>query len=182
MGRPSFEGGVQTRSQRHTAPVPIFTSSSRSRDESEEPLDNNAFEEQFTQAEDQAARYPMDTFNVASTSAGSNSTGHFFPIDTDQSIGTLAKTAGELEDPNSEIGGSGGRSAKRKRSRVTPAQLAQLERTFAKDRSPTAAKRKEISEMLGMQERQTQVWFQNRRAKAKLLEQRARATRLGGHL
>ncbi|KZW02865.1 hypothetical protein EXIGLDRAFT_374945 [Exidia glandulosa HHB12029] len=58
-------------------------------------------------------------------------------------------------------------TAKRKRSRVTPEQLAHLERIFAQDRSPTAARRKEISEMLGMNERQTQIWFQNRRAKAK---------------
>ncbi|KAI0782296.1 hypothetical protein C8Q75DRAFT_703531, partial [Abortiporus biennis] len=57
---------------------------------------------------------------------------------------------------------------KRKRSRVTPEQLVHLERYFAMDRSPTAARRKEISETLGMQERQTQIWFQNRRAKAKL--------------
>lgn len=52
---------------------------------------------------------------------------------------------------------------KRKRSRVTPEQLTHLERFFAADRSPTAARRKEISELLGMQERQTQIWFQNRR-------------------
>lgn len=51
---------------------------------------------------------------------------------------------------------------KRKRSRVTPEQLAHLERFFAADRSPTAARRKEISDMLGMTERQTQIWFQNR--------------------
>ncbi|KAG8934522.1 hypothetical protein FRC00_012086 [Tulasnella sp. 408] len=51
---------------------------------------------------------------------------------------------------------SGGGS-KRKRSRVTPEQLAYLERVFAMDRSPGAAKRKEISELLGMQERQTQA-------------------------
>ncbi|KAG6370465.1 hypothetical protein JVT61DRAFT_12088 [Boletus reticuloceps] len=57
---------------------------------------------------------------------------------------------------------------KRKRSRVTPEQLVHLERFFSMDRSPTAARRKEISDMLGMQERQTQIWFQNRRAKAKL--------------
>ncbi|KAI5121235.1 hypothetical protein M0805_007242 [Coniferiporia weirii] len=59
---------------------------------------------------------------------------------------------------------------KRKRSRVTPEQLTHLERFFAADRSPTAARRREISELLGMQERQTQIWFQNRRAKAKLLD------------
>ena len=59
-------------------------------------------------------------------------------------------------------GGAPPEREKRKRSRVTPEQLAHLERLFAMDRSPTAAKRKEISEMLGMQERQTQIWFQNR--------------------
>jgi hypothetical protein len=37
-----------------------------------------------------------------------------------------------------------------------------LERFFSMDRSPTAARRKEISDLLGMQERQTQIWFQNR--------------------
>jgi len=57
---------------------------------------------------------------------------------------------------------------KRKRSRVTPEQLVHLERFFSIDRSPTAIRRKEISELLGMQERQTQIWFQNRRAKAKM--------------
>lgn len=57
---------------------------------------------------------------------------------------------------------AGSNETKRKRSRVTPEQLAHLERFFATDRSPTAAKRREISELLGMQERQTQIWFQNR--------------------
>lgn len=51
---------------------------------------------------------------------------------------------------------------KRKRSRVTPEQLVRLEQYFAKDRSPTASRRREISDILGMQERQTQIWFQNR--------------------
>ncbi|KAA1467414.1 homeobox-domain-containing protein [Dentipellis sp. KUC8613] len=66
--------------------------------------------------------------------------------------------------------GANGEREKRKRSRVTPEQLIHLERIFTTDRSPTAARRKEISDMLGMQERQTQIWFQNRRAKAKLLD------------
>ncbi|KAJ6607354.1 hypothetical protein B0H10DRAFT_1956267 [Mycena sp. CBHHK59/15] len=61
---------------------------------------------------------------------------------------------------------------KPKRSRVTPEQLVHLERFFSVERSPTASRRREISELLGMQERQTQIWFQNRntgrRAKAKL--------------
>jgi hypothetical protein len=53
---------------------------------------------------------------------------------------------------------------KRKRCRVNPQQLMRLEQIFAQERSPTAARRKEISEELGMQERQTQIWFQNRLA------------------
>ncbi|KDQ53116.1 hypothetical protein JAAARDRAFT_435587 [Jaapia argillacea MUCL 33604] len=67
-----------------------------------------------------------------------------------------------------------GEKEKRKRSRVTPEQLVHLERYFAADRIPTAAKRKEISDILGMNERQTQIWFQNRRAKAKLQDGRDR--------
>ncbi|TFK50072.1 hypothetical protein OE88DRAFT_1645817 [Heliocybe sulcata] len=65
-----------------------------------------------------------------------------------------------------------GEREKRKRSRVTQEQLVHLEQFFAEDRIPTAARRKEISEFLGMQERQTQIWFQNRRAKAKLIDTR----------
>ncbi|KAJ7219962.1 homeodomain transcription factor [Mycena pura] len=57
---------------------------------------------------------------------------------------------------------------KPKRCRVTPDQLVHLEHLFITERSPTASRRREISELLGMQERQTQIWFQNRRAKAKL--------------
>ncbi|KAF7327555.1 U1 snRNP 70K protein [Mycena kentingensis (nom. inval.)] len=61
-----------------------------------------------------------------------------------------------------------GAPEKPKRCRVTPEQLVHLERFFAAERSPTATRRREISDLLGMQERQTQIWFQNRRAKAKL--------------
>jgi regulatory protein PHO2 len=61
-----------------------------------------------------------------------------------------------------------GEKEKRKRSRVTPDQLVHLERFFSVDRSPTANRRREISELLNMQERQTQIWFQNRRANKSL--------------
>jgi regulatory protein PHO2 len=80
--------------------------------------------------------------------------------------------SGPQRTRNSPISGSKSdkekEKEKRKRSRVTPEQLVHLERFFSVDRSPTAARRREISELLGMQERQTQIWFQNRRAKAKL--------------
>jgi len=69
-----------------------------------------------------------------------------------------------LSGPQRSISTSGTKAEKekRKRSRVTPEQLIHLERYFATERSPTAARRRDISELLGMQERQTQIWFQNR--------------------
>ncbi|KAF8651001.1 hypothetical protein AX16_004987 [Volvariella volvacea WC 439] len=66
-----------------------------------------------------------------------------------------------------------GEPEKRKRHRVTPEQLVQLEHWFKyKQSSPNAEERREISQRLGMGERQTQIWFQNRRAKAKQLAQK----------
>ncbi|KAI0926380.1 hypothetical protein AcV5_008860 [Taiwanofungus camphoratus] len=86
--------------------------------------------------------------------------------------GASADPEPALQDPRSAtpspVGSTFESKEKRKRSRVTPEQLMHLERFFATDRSPTATRRKEISDLLGMNERQTQIWFQNRRAKAKL--------------
>lgn len=74
-----------------------------------------------------------------------------------------ADNDGNASAGSDSIPSSGRRSReKKKRSRVTPEQLVHLERYFTVDRSPTAARRREISDLLGMQERQTQIWFQNR--------------------
>ncbi|KAF8905000.1 hypothetical protein CPB84DRAFT_625557 [Gymnopilus junonius] len=81
--------------------------------------------------------------------------------DHDMSSGQQRKFPSMVSNVRSE-------KEKKKRSRVTPEQLVELEQFFAMDRNPPIARRKEISEQLGMQERQTQIWFQNRRAKAKL--------------
>ena len=51
---------------------------------------------------------------------------------------------------------------RRKRSRVNSEQLMKLEEFFAADNSPTSARRRDIARELGMDERQTQIWFQNR--------------------
>ncbi|KAF8322660.1 homeobox-domain-containing protein, partial [Clavulina sp. PMI_390] len=69
----------------------------------------------------------------------------------------------------------------RKRGRVNPSQLAFLERAYLADRSLDAARRRDISQKLGMDERQTQIWFQNRRAKAKLLAHRAKEAQSDVH-
>ena len=55
-----------------------------------------------------------------------------------------------------------GESSKKKRCRVTREQLEQLEILFAANMSPTIERRKEIAIALGMTDRQTQIWFQNR--------------------
>jgi regulatory protein PHO2 len=77
------------------------------------------------------------------------------------------KSEDERELVSGPIRSQSGSSAKsdkekRKRSRVTQEQLVHLERYFKADHNPTATRRREISEQLGMQERQTQIWFQNR--------------------
>ncbi|KAL1688667.1 hypothetical protein GGG16DRAFT_59368 [Schizophyllum commune] len=54
---------------------------------------------------------------------------------------------------------------KKKRQRVTSDQLAHLESIFAVEHTPTQERRRQISQALGMEEKQTKVWFQNRRAK-----------------
>ena len=51
---------------------------------------------------------------------------------------------------------------RRKRNRLTPEHLAQLETAFSKDRSPTSTERRELSKRIGMAERAVQIWFQNR--------------------
>ncbi|KAH9925536.1 uncharacterized protein B0H18DRAFT_1008884 [Fomitopsis serialis] len=104
---------------------------------------------------------------ASSTSSSAASSPHAHPDSppsegTDEPTDTTASTGIPHRDSTRDS------REKRKRSRVTPEQLTQLETFFAANRSPTAARRKEISDMLGMTERQTQIWFQNRRAKAKL--------------
>ena len=51
---------------------------------------------------------------------------------------------------------------RRKRNRITPEQLVQLEAAFSKDRSPTSTERRELSNRIGIAERAVQIWFQNR--------------------
>ncbi|RKP02953.1 hypothetical protein CXG81DRAFT_24450, partial [Caulochytrium protostelioides] len=69
-------------------------------------------------------------------------------------------------------GGSGAARTSRRRPRATPAQLALLEDTFRLNVSPRGQLRTQLAQRLGMTERSVQVWFQNRRAKAKVSERR----------
>ena len=53
------------------------------------------------------------------------------------------------------------------RKRVTPEQLAVLEREFECGMIPDLETRERLARQLGFTERRVQVWFQNRRAKMK---------------
>jgi hypothetical protein len=61
----------------------------------------------------------------------------------------------------------------KKRTRVTPTQLAILEDTFSVSATPDSKMRKHLAQKLQMPERSIQIWFQNRRAKVKMLQRRA---------
>ena len=89
-------------------------------------------------------------------SAGEQSSSH---SNSDDNADNVTHT----EKPSNGLGPERHGTGKRKRGRVNPTQLAHLERAYAQDRSLDATRRKEISEALGMEERQTQIWFQNRR-------------------
>ncbi|CAO3702234.1 unnamed protein product [Rhizopus stolonifer] len=60
----------------------------------------------------------------------------------------------------------------KKRTRVTPGQLSILEETFSMTATPDNRLRKQLAERLKMPERSIQIWFQNRRAKVKMLQKR----------
>lgn len=60
-----------------------------------------------------------------------------------------------------------------KRQRATQDQLVTLEVEFNKNPTPTATVRERIAEDINMTERSVQIWFQNRRAKIKLLAKKS---------
>ncbi|KAB8296773.1 hypothetical protein EYC80_002190 [Monilinia laxa] len=60
-----------------------------------------------------------------------------------------------------------------KRQRATQDQLVTLEMEFNKNPTPTATVRERIAEDINMTERSVQIWFQNRRAKIKLIAKKS---------
>lgn len=62
------------------------------------------------------------------------------------------------------------------RRRTSRAQLKVLEKSFAENAKPNAAVRRMLAQKLDMTPRGVQIWFQNRRAKAKLQRRKAAAS------
>lgn len=60
-----------------------------------------------------------------------------------------------------------------KRQRATQDQLVTLEVEFNKNPTPTAAVRERIAQEINMTERSVQIWFQNRRAKIKMIAKKS---------
>ncbi|KAK4451940.1 hypothetical protein QBC34DRAFT_47103 [Podospora aff. communis PSN243] len=63
-----------------------------------------------------------------------------------------------------------------KRQRATQDQLTTLEMEFNKNPTPTATVRERIAEEINMTERSVQIWFQNRRAKIKMMAKKSLET------
>ncbi|KAK9064263.1 hypothetical protein SSX86_015643 [Deinandra increscens subsp. villosa] len=68
---------------------------------------------------------------------------------------------------NDQINGQSDGSKKPKRQMKTPFQLSILESTYASDMYPSEAVRLQLSESLGLTDRQLQMWFCHRRLKDK---------------
>ncbi|KAG0179476.1 hypothetical protein DFQ29_002061 [Apophysomyces sp. BC1021] len=109
--------------------------------------------------------------SAPSPSNASSSTSHagmtsFFSHGDQQSLPTTA-TANASSPPQTD------NTPPRKRTRATPEQLAVLEKTFSINPSPNTRVREQLSRELSMSERSIQIWFQNRRAKAKNMIKRS---------
>jgi regulatory protein PHO2 len=151
MSQYSTSTSPQTRSRARALAAPPRPSTSTRRENYDESIASSPEPTEQTRSPD------LNLTSTRSSPLGSDSELLSFDDEKEPASGPQ-----RLRAVSNASTGTKGEKEKRKRSRVTPEQLVHLERFFAVDRSPPAARRREISERLGMHERQTQIWFQNR--------------------
>ncbi|KAK9369645.1 hypothetical protein V1509DRAFT_652018 [Lipomyces kononenkoae] len=117
--------------------------------------------------------------DTAATPGGALSSGSLSDSNNNTSISNIATTTTPPSQPSLSRKGSSRKSTltqqqkNNKRQRATTEQLAILETEFSINPAPNGKTRLRIADKINMTERSVQIWFQNRRAKIKLLAKKS---------